>query len=309
MMTFKQSCSNRLIPSLHYIRRIKRLPYSTAPDAFSDSKIVQSVAETSPVLNTQFSGLSETSISTSGKWEYILNGSVLWPANITERLIETIHLSTGLTWTATLVVYTIGLRALLFPLSIKQTRSTIMANNLKPRVQELQAESEALRNQGKQEESRQKIRDLAAYMSKNDINPVKILGLSLFPLPFFMATFFAIRNMASQPMASLVNGGVLWFQDLTAADPYYILPALSTATLLLTMEGLWATKIARRFFRIPDIVYSSVPNHRPASFIETFKETYKANLRQSGNGGAGATNFGTSAGRPIKVYSQKPKNS
>jgi YidC/Oxa1 family membrane protein insertase len=128
------------------------------------------------------------------------------------------------------------MRSALFPWYLKQTRSTILANNLRPEVQVLQSACQALREQGKVDESHKKMRELGKFMSDKGINPAKILGLSLLPVPFFMATFFAIRNMASQPIASFLNEGLFWFKDLSIADPYYILPALSTLTLLLTME-------------------------------------------------------------------------
>ncbi len=35
---------------------------------------------------------------------------------------------------------------------------------------------------------------------------------------------------------SLVEGGAFWFPDLTVADPYYLLPVLSSLTFLLTVE-------------------------------------------------------------------------
>jgi YidC/Oxa1 family membrane protein insertase len=37
-------------------------------------------------------------------------------------------------------------------------------------------------------------------------------------------------------MESFKDGGALWFQDLTIADPTYILPIISTSLILLNME-------------------------------------------------------------------------
>jgi len=31
-------------------------------------------------------------------------------------------------------------------------------------------------------------------------------------------------------------GGILWFPDLSVADPYYILPVFTAVTMLITME-------------------------------------------------------------------------
>lgn len=202
-------------------------------------KVETSIETDSGTLATSASDLAAnvmSNASVNGSWEYVISSSILWPSNLLERAMELVHHYSGLPWSGTLVLYTIALRILLFPLSLKQTRSTIMANNLKPQVQKLQSDAQSLREQGRIEDSRSKLRELAHFMSKNDINPAKILGVSLVPLPFFMATFFAIRNIANQPIASLLDEGALWFTNLTIADPYYILPAVSTITLLLSME-------------------------------------------------------------------------
>lgn len=169
-------------------------------------------------------------------WEYALQSSALWPSNLLERTLELIHIGTGTSWGATIILYSVGLRAILFPFSLMQTRSAITANNLKPQVQKMQADAQQLKAQGRVEESHQKLRQLTKFMSVKNISPIRILGLSLFPLPFFMSTFFALRNMAHLPLESFSLEHFLWLQNLTLADPYYILPAASTALLLLSME-------------------------------------------------------------------------
>ncbi len=44
------------------------------------------------------------------------------------------------------------------------------------------------------------------------------------------------RLLRALQVPSLVEGGALWFPDLTAADPLYLLPVLSSLTFLLTVE-------------------------------------------------------------------------
>jgi YidC/Oxa1 family membrane protein insertase len=47
--------------------------------------------------------------------------------------------------------------------------------------------------------------------------------------------YYVIRTF-DQTHASFASGGILWFKDLTAADPYYILPILSAVTMLAASE-------------------------------------------------------------------------
>lgn len=42
--------------------------------------------------------------------------------------------------------------------------------------------------------------------------------------------------MANLPLEAMKTGGALWFLDLTIPDPFYALPIMTGATLLLTIE-------------------------------------------------------------------------
>lgn len=62
-----------------------------------------------------------------------------------------------------------------------------------------------------------------------------VLYLS-FQAPVFISFFIALRKMAYLPVPSLQTGGLLWFPDLTAADPFYILPLAVTGTMVFILE-------------------------------------------------------------------------
>lgn len=42
--------------------------------------------------------------------------------------------------------------------------------------------------------------------------------------------------MANLPVESMKEGGLFWFTDLTLADPYFILPILTSVTMWITLE-------------------------------------------------------------------------
>jgi YidC/Oxa1 family membrane protein insertase len=42
--------------------------------------------------------------------------------------------------------------------------------------------------------------------------------------------------MCNLPVESFTTGGALWFTDLTIADPTYILPILSTTSILIMIH-------------------------------------------------------------------------
>lgn len=53
--------------------------------------------------------------------------------------------------------------------------------------------------------------------------------------PVFISFYFAINRM-SDGIPSFHTGGDFWFTNLSAADPTYIMPVLSAATFLLSIE-------------------------------------------------------------------------
>ena len=64
--------------------------------------------------------------------------------------------------------------------------------------------------------------------------------ICLFPsarqIPVFVSVFFGLRQLTNLPVMSLKDGGMLWFTDLSVADPYCILPAITSLTMLATIE-------------------------------------------------------------------------
>ena len=55
-------------------------------------------------------------------------------------------------------------------------------------------------------------------------------------MPVFVSVFFGLRQLTNVPLVSLKDGGMLWFVDLTLADPYCLLPAITSLTMLATIE-------------------------------------------------------------------------
>ncbi|KAG7999437.1 Mitochondrial inner membrane protein OXA1L [Nibea albiflora] len=78
--------------------------------------------------------------------------------------------------------------------------------------------------------------DLNLFQKKHDVNPLRGFLVPVVQAPVFISFFVALRKMAYLPVPSLQTGGVLWFTDLTAADPFYILPLAVTGTMFFILE-------------------------------------------------------------------------
>lgn len=168
-------------------------------------------------------------------FEY-LGSSNLNPATLFAHTLEGLNAISGLGWPGTIVAFTLGMRLLLFPSYIKQTKATITASNLKDEVNGYQSRIQSYRSNNQFIEAKEELQNMYQFLRKNNCHPFRTISLSLLPIPFFMSSFFALRNMSSQPIESFLNGGYGWFLNLAESDPLYILPIISCGTLLASFE-------------------------------------------------------------------------
>lgn len=96
----------------------------------------------------------------------------------------------------------------------------------------------------------QRLRDL---MKEHNVNPLRPLLLPLVQMPIFLTFFSIVRGLANLPLPQLKEGGLGWVTDLTAADPYYILPATSLLFTNLVFK-VRAVSVCNSFFLLTDPV-------------------------------------------------------
>ena len=90
-------------------------------------------------------------------------------------------------------------------------------------------------------------------------------------LPIFMSMFLGLRGMANLPLESMMHGGLLWFKDLTVADPFYALPVLTSVTMFLQFKFAadgasfdTAGPIAKNVFRVIPFILLPLTMNFPA---------------------------------------------
>lgn len=135
--------------------------------------------------------------------------------------------SLGAPWWLSIVILTVVVRSLLFPLTIRQVKSMRAMQDLKPEMDRIRAKYKD--NRQKQQE------ELMKLYQERKVNPFGSCLPLLVQMPIFIAIFYVIRSFGDAH-PDFMSGGILWFKDLTAADPYYILPILSAVTMLAASE-------------------------------------------------------------------------
>lgn len=140
----------------------------------------------------------------------------------------------GAPWWLAIVILTVIVRGLLFPLTVKQVKNMRAVQDLKP-------EMDRVRKQFKDNRQRQQEEIMKLYQERK-VNPLGGCLPILVQMPVFIGIFYVIRKFGGTPgvnepqIPTFREGGILWFQDLSQMDPYHVLPVLSALTMLAATE-------------------------------------------------------------------------
>lgn len=158
------------------------------------------------------------------------------PVGIVQNYFEFLHVGCDLSWWAAIAVVTLSIRTLVVPLVIFAQRSAARMHNNMPAIQKLQAKVTEARQMGNAMEVARHSHEQARFMKQMGMNPLRSAMVPMAQAPIFISMFVGIRQMVNAPVESLSTGGILWFPDLTVSDPLFILPAITSLTLLATIE-------------------------------------------------------------------------
>jgi YidC/Oxa1 family membrane protein insertase len=127
-------------------------------------------------------------------------------------------------WGMAIVLLTITIRVVLFPLQIFTLRQQEKMKQLKPQLDSLQ---ERFKSDG-----RRLLAERSAILKENGARPWVTMLLTLIQLPLLISMFKAISDNPALQSASFV-----WIPNLAAADPTFILPILLSLACWLQYRG------------------------------------------------------------------------
>lgn len=159
------------------------------------------------------------------------------PVGALEAGLEAVHVYTGLPWWGSIAVATIAVRTLLLPLMIKIQRNNAKLMNINPEVTRIMGNLKAAQQTGDAVAVGKYSAEIQKLFTENGCHPMKSLGLPLIQMPVMISFFMALRAMAELPVPGLLTGGLGWFTDLSAKDPYYVLPVVSAAGVMAILEA------------------------------------------------------------------------
>lgn len=178
--------------------------------------------------------------------------AVLKVAQAGASVLEHMHDFTGLPWWATVVGGTFMLRMAVIPISLFALRNASKAFDAQGDIKALMRSYQtAMANLGPTPPplkrlalTRTLMKGIRAALHKANCFPWRTFATPLVHWPLLTTGALGARHLVLMGDESFETGGMLWFQDLTLADPTYILPALSILSSYAFMEYAYQTPVA-----------------------------------------------------------------
>mgnify|MGYP001272270423 FL=1 len=126
-------------------------------------------------------------------------------------------------WGLTIIVFTILIKLLFWPVTAKSFRSMAAMRKITPELNEVKE----IYKDDRQKQANETMK----LMKKHGANPLGGCLPLLIQMPFFIGFFFALREMVELRHSELG----IW-TDLSAPDPYFVLPALFCVVMILTQR-------------------------------------------------------------------------
>ncbi|HEY1263137.1 MAG TPA: membrane protein insertase YidC [Terriglobales bacterium] len=132
-------------------------------------------------------------------------------------------------WGWAIIIQTLIINAVLLPLRISQMKSALKMQRVAPQIKSIQEKYKkySMRDPRKQEMNK----EVADIYKKEGVNPVGGCLPMLIQMPFL----FAYYSMLGSAL-DLRHAPWLWIRDLSAPDPWYLLPIGIVITMFLTQR-------------------------------------------------------------------------
>lgn len=161
-------------------------------------------------------------------WFAVVVSPLLW-------LLKQFHAAIP-NWGVAIILATIVIKILLFPLTWKQLVSMKKMSSLQPKIEAIRLKWTPKLKSDPQARVKMNEETMALYKTEK-VNPAG----GCLPLLLQMPILIAFYNLLSHAIDLRHAPFALWIQDLSAKDPYYVTPILMTLTMWLQQQMMPAT--------------------------------------------------------------------
>ena len=175
-------------------------------------------------------------------WAWFIAKPLFWLLTFIQKLVYN--------WGLAIICVTLVVKAILYPLTKAQYTSMAKMRMLQPKLQEMRERFG---------EDRQRMSQEMMKLYKDEkVNPLGGCLPLLLQMPIFIALYWTFMEAVELRHAPFFG----WIQDLSAQDPYYILPILMGASMFL-LQKMSPTPVA-------DPMQQKIMNFMPLIFMVFF---------------------------------------
>ncbi len=156
-------------------------------------------------------------------WYAIVVKPLLWGLKAIQKFVGN--------WGVAILVITVIIKILLYPLTHKQLVSMKKMSVLQPKVETIRAKWAGKIKQDAQARTKMNEEMMALYKQEG-VNPAG----GCLPLLLQMPILIAFYNLLAHSIELRHAPFMLWITDLSAKDPYYVTPILMTATMWIQQQ-------------------------------------------------------------------------
>ena len=176
------------------------------------------------------------------EWAWFIAKPLFWLLTFIQKLVHN--------WGLAIICVTLVVKAILYPLTKAQYTSMAKMRMLQPKLQEMRERFG---------EDRQRMSQEMMKLYKDEkVNPLGGCLPLLLQMPIFIALYWTFMEAVELRHAPFFG----WIQDLSAQDPYYILPILMGASMFL-LQKMSPTPVA-------DPMQQKIMNFMPLIFMVFF---------------------------------------
>jgi YidC/Oxa1 family membrane protein insertase len=126
-------------------------------------------------------------------------------------------------WGIAIILLTVTVKVLTFPLQHKSMKSMQEMQKLQPQIEEIKKKYAG-------DQQRQNLEQMKLF-KEHGVNPMGSCLPMLIQMPIWLALYTTLQVSVELYNSTFIPG---WLDDLTAKDPYYILPVAMGVTMVLT---------------------------------------------------------------------------
>lgn len=182
-------------------------------------------------------------------WLTVIASPLFWLLSAIHKLVNN--------WGVAIILLTVLIKLAFYPLSATSYRSMARMRELAPRMQRMKEQYG---------DDRQKMQQAMMELYKTEkINPLGGCLPILVQIPVFISLYWVLLNSVEMRHAPFI----LWIHDLSAIDPYYVLPLLMGATMIIQsrLNPKPADPIQAKVMMIMPVVFSIFFFFFPAGLV------------------------------------------